>query len=119
MGIAMSNGQGDDITYIRLPIVQAADWVGLVAMSATTAVLGYKLLAFKPPPSANATRNTLYYFGYNEKGMCSLYVNLVAAFAYYAKMASHISGDPVKGNIVYYQALRVCMAQTPHSARSL
>ena len=54
--IAMSNGQGDDITYIRLPIVQAADWVGLVAMSATTAVLGYKLLAFKPPPSANATR---------------------------------------------------------------
>jgi len=51
--------------------------------------------------------------------MCSLYVNLVAAFAYYAKMASHISGDPVKGNIVYYQALRVCMAQTPHSARSL
>jgi len=74
-----------------------------VAMSATTAILGYKLLAFKPPPSANATRNTLYYFGYNEKGMCSLYVNLVAAFAYYAKMASHISGDPVKGNVVYYQ----------------
>ena len=58
--------------------------------------------------------STLYYFGYNEKGMCSLYVNLVAAFAYYAKMASHISGDPVKGNVVYYQALRVCMAHPPH-----
>ena len=41
---------------LAAPIVQAADWVGLVAMSATTAVLGYKLLAFKPPPSANATR---------------------------------------------------------------
>ena len=58
---AMSNGQGDDMTYIRLPIVQAADWVGLVAMSATTVILGYKLLAFKPPPSANATRKYVSY----------------------------------------------------------
>ena len=49
------------MTYIRLPIVQAADWVGLVAMSATTVILGYKLLAFKPPPSANATRKYVSY----------------------------------------------------------
>ena len=41
--------------------------------------------------------------GYNEKGMISLYVNLLASCAYWAKMSSHISGDPVKGNIIYYQ----------------
>ena len=32
--------------------------------------------------------------GYNEKGMISLYVNLFAAVAYWAKMCSHVSGDP-------------------------
>ncbi len=38
-------------------------------------------------------RTVLYYFGYNEKGMVSFWVNLFAAVAYYAKMASHVSGD--------------------------
>ena len=44
-------------------------------------MLAYKLIMFKPPADNIAGKNktSLYYFGYNEKGMISLYVNLVAA----------------------------------------
>ena len=77
-----SDGAEGDASYIRLPLVQAADWIGLICMTSCVAVLGYKLLSFKPPTTGvRSERNVLYYFGYNEKGMISLYVNLIAAFA--------------------------------------
>jgi hypothetical protein len=41
--------------------------------------------------------------GYNEKGMLSLYVNLICAVAYYAKVAMHLAGDPKSDyNLAYY-----------------
>jgi len=81
------------MSYIRAPIVQAFDWIGLLSIASCTAVLAFKLVYFKPPANTEAGKKTLYYFGYNEKGMLSLYVNLFAACAYFAKMASHVSGD--------------------------
>jgi bacteriorhodopsin len=61
--------------------------------------MGAKLFNFKPPD-----KNCLYYFGYNERGMASLYVNMFAATAYWAKVCSHLSGNPNSGNnIVLYQ----------------
>jgi len=61
---------------------------------------------FKPPADNIAGKNktAMYYFGYNEKGMVSLYVNLIAATAYYAKMAMHVAGNPKSDfNLTYYQ----------------
>ena len=57
-----------------------ADWVGLLSLGGTTCVLAYKLIMFKPPADNIAGKNktAMYYFGYNEKGMLSLYVNLIA-----------------------------------------
>ena len=79
--------------------------MGLVSLGATTCVLAYKLLMFKPPADNLGGKNktTMYYFGYNEKGMLSLYVNLIAAVAYWAKMAMHVAGDPKSDyNLTYY-----------------
>lgn len=101
----MADVSGEASLYVRTPIVQAADWVGLCSLGGTTCVLAYKLLMFKPPADNLAGKNktTMYYFGYNEKGMLSLYVNLIAAVAYWAKMAMHVAGDPESDyNLTYY-----------------
>ena len=62
--------------------------------------------------------------GYNEKGMLSLYVNLICACAYYAKVAMHFAGDPKSDyNLAYYTVnargivrtyCRFCSACVPH-----
>jgi hypothetical protein len=70
-----------------------SDWIGLIAIGWCTVTLAVKLVYFKPPSNTEAGRTVLYYFGYNEKGMVSFWVNLFAAVAYWAKMASHVSGD--------------------------
>jgi len=85
--------------YLQSPLVQGMDWFGFVALSSTAATLAYRLTTFAPPNS-----DILYFFGYREHGMISLYVNLFAGVAYYAKVCSHLSGD-VNGdfNIVAYK----------------
>ncbi|EKX32022.1 hypothetical protein GUITHDRAFT_148915 [Guillardia theta CCMP2712] len=87
------------VAYLRTPVVQALDWVGFISLGGTAAVLAYRLMNFKPP-----NKDILYFFGYREKGMISLYVNLFAAVAYYARITSHLSGDVgAATNIILYK----------------
>ncbi|EKX32023.1 hypothetical protein GUITHDRAFT_148916 [Guillardia theta CCMP2712] len=87
------------VAYLRTPVVQALDWIGFISLGGTAAVLAYRLMNFKPP-----NKDILYFFGYREKGMISLYVNLFAAVAYYARITSHLSGDVgAATNIVLYK----------------
>lgn len=48
----------------------------------------------------------VYYFGYREDKMISVFVNLFAAMAYWAKLASHMNGDVgPAANVVTYKYL--------------
>ena len=113
-----------------------SDWIGFVCLTGTTFILAFKLFNFKPPE-----RNCLYYFGdaqallhaiapyqqgdllkmvtgYNEHGMASMYVNMFAATAYYAKICSHLSGNKNSDtSVTNYQVLSLMCAPAARSIR--
>jgi len=91
----MADADADRFAYLNTPVVQVFDWIGFTCLTMTTFILAFKLFNFKPPE-----RNCLYYFGYNEHGMASMYVNMFAATAYYAKICAHLSGNQNPGSSV-------------------
>uniref|UniRef100_A0A7S4J9V4 Uncharacterized protein n=1 Tax=Guillardia theta TaxID=55529 RepID=A0A7S4J9V4_GUITH len=74
--------------YLQNPIVIAADWIGFIALFGSSLAVAYKLVTFKGPD-----QDDVYFFGYREEKMISVFVNLFAALAYWAKLASHANGD--------------------------
>ena len=58
------------------------------------------------PLVAHRLLPAVYYFGYREDKMISVFVNLFAAMAYWAKLASHMNGDVgPAANVVTYKYL--------------
>eukprot|EP00281_Chroomonas_sp_CCMP1168_P021408 CAMPEP_0206226566 /NCGR_PEP_ID=MMETSP0047_2-20121206/8165_1 /ASSEMBLY_ACC=CAM_ASM_000192 /TAXON_ID=195065 /ORGANISM="Chroomonas mesostigmatica_cf, Strain CCMP1168" /LENGTH=367 /DNA_ID=CAMNT_0053649673 /DNA_START=377 /DNA_END=1480 /DNA_ORIENTATION=+ len=70
------------------PAVIAADWVGFLSLGGATIFLLMKLMTFKGPEG-----NDAFFMGYREEKMLCVYVNMFAAVAYWARLASHANGD--------------------------
>mmetsp|Transcript_1325 Transcript_1325/g.2637 ORF Transcript_1325/g.2637 Transcript_1325/m.2637 type:complete len:449 (+) Transcript_1325:147-1493(+) len=94
----MSNYDGN---YLQNGAVIGADWVGFLSLAGTSVYLTFKLMQFKGPE-----RDDQYYMGYREDKMLSVFVNLFAAMAYWARLCSHANGDVgPAANIVAYKYL--------------
>eukprot|EP00281_Chroomonas_sp_CCMP1168_P029135 CAMPEP_0206254528 /NCGR_PEP_ID=MMETSP0047_2-20121206/23739_1 /ASSEMBLY_ACC=CAM_ASM_000192 /TAXON_ID=195065 /ORGANISM="Chroomonas mesostigmatica_cf, Strain CCMP1168" /LENGTH=365 /DNA_ID=CAMNT_0053680821 /DNA_START=40 /DNA_END=1137 /DNA_ORIENTATION=- len=70
------------------PAVIAADWIGFLSLGGATVFLLFKLMSFKGPEGTDA-----FFMGYREEKMLCVYVNMFAAVAYWARLASHANGD--------------------------
>mmetsp|Transcript_8985 Transcript_8985/g.14198 ORF Transcript_8985/g.14198 Transcript_8985/m.14198 type:complete len:362 (-) Transcript_8985:188-1273(-) len=74
--------------YLQDTSVIAADWMGFVALFGSAVVLTWKLMSFRGPE-----HDDVYFMGYREEKMLSVFVNLFAAIAYWARLCSHANGD--------------------------
>lgn len=77
-----------NLAYLQDPAVIVVDWIGFICLALASFYLFYKLTTFKGPDKEDD-----YYMGYREDKMLSVFVNLFAAIAYWARICSHANGD--------------------------
>jgi len=76
------------VNYLQNNAVIASDWMGFVALFGSAIALMYKLMGFRGPE-----HDDYYFMGYREEKMLSVFVNLFAGLAYWARLCSHANGD--------------------------
>eukprot|EP00286_Rhodomonas_abbreviata_P007750 CAMPEP_0181328146 /NCGR_PEP_ID=MMETSP1101-20121128/22530_1 /TAXON_ID=46948 /ORGANISM="Rhodomonas abbreviata, Strain Caron Lab Isolate" /LENGTH=423 /DNA_ID=CAMNT_0023436955 /DNA_START=106 /DNA_END=1377 /DNA_ORIENTATION=+ len=78
----------DPREWMRHPVVIVADWIGFLVLVSVALYLHSRLKGYGGPEA-----NEHYFFGYREEKMLSVYVNLFAGIAYWARVCSHANGD--------------------------